>query len=356
MQPEEILDAARARARGLEFPRPPEDPVLERVRAESAAWFDQLPEPPLYRRMDDPARKRAEELIPLGQELLSRCLAMARHEAVKESLTALIAALEAHLATLCHTAEGRLEKAERSWHTALMAERAVGRQNRLYVRSDETPRPVYDRLTGASRYDPGAEPSMTVKLVCPLRNCAAQERYRFSPRYSTHRFTCPKCRRSFIGYFGEVRAVELVRRPGLVHYLFKVAELGGALSQVEFDETSGAEFGVARRDLLAFLYDQDRDLKAVLNLSSSRLLWVHKGGGCFIVTAAYGEGARELAAFRAFRDERLMRTRSGRVAVRAYYRFGPVAAKWVRRDARVRRLVRAGLDVTHDWLVRNGYR
>lgn len=355
MQPEEIFDAARARARGLDFPRPPEDPVQERVRTECAAWFDKLPEPPVYRRMDDPGRKAAELLIPEGQELLSTCISMGRHDSAKPLMDLLARALEAHLATLCHTAEGRLEKAERSWHEALIAERAVGRQNRLYIRSDEGPRPIYDKLSGASRYDPGSEPSMTVKLVCPQRSCTAQERYKFSPRYSTHRFACPKCRRAFIGYFGEVRAVELTRRSGAVRYLFKVSELGGALSQVEFEETSGAEFGVARRDLLAFLYDQDRELKAVLNLSSSRLLWVHKGGGCFVVTAAYGEGAPQLGAFRAFRDERLMRSFMGRAVVRTYYRVGPKTAKLVRSHPTLRRVVRSGLDVTHAWLVKRGF-
>ena len=356
MQPEELFEAARVRARSLDVPRPPQDAELERLRMECAGWFDRVPEPPVYRRLDDPARKKAEVLIPEGQELLSRTLAMVRHESAQAAAGPLVEALEAHLSTLCHTAEGRLSLAERSWLTALKLERSVGRQNRLYIRSDEAKRAVFDKVTRESRYDPGPEPSMTVKLVCPQRSCAAQERYKFSPRYSTHRFTCPKCKRMFIGYFGEVRAVELTRKPGMVRYLFKLEELGGSLSQVEFDETSGAEFGVARRDLMAFLYDKDRDLKAVLNLSSSRLLWVHKGGKCFVVTAAYGEGAPELAAFRAFRDRRLMQSAAGRAAVHAYYAVGPALAKVVVGTPRLRRAVRAGLARTHSWLVRNGYR
>lgn len=355
MQPEDLFEAARARARALEVPRPPEAAALERLRTECAAWFDKVPEPPLYRRLDDPARKTAEGLIPEGEELLARALATARHERTRPVTEPIIAALEAHLEVLCHTAEGRLEKAERAWHRALTLERQVGRQNRLWVRSDEAPRPVFDKQTRASRYDPGPEPTITVKLACPQRSCGAQERFKFSPRYSTHRFVCPRCKKSFLGYFGEVRAVERVRKPGLVHYVFKVEELGGALSQVEFEEGSGAEFPVARRDLMAFLYDEDRDLKAVLNLSSGRLLWVSRGGGCFVVTAVYGPMAEELRAFRAFRDRTLMESRVGRVAVSAYYAVGPAAAEVVRRRPWLRRVVRKMLGRVHQSLSRRGY-
>lgn len=355
MQPEELFEAARAHARSLDVPRPPEDPALERLRTECAGWFDKVPEPPVYRRLDDPARKIAELLIPEGQELLARCIAVGRHDSAREATTPLIAALEAHLSTLCHTAEGRLEKAERDWHLALQAERSVGRQNRLWIRSDEGTRKVFDRVTGESRFDPGPEPTITVKLVCPQRNCTAQERYKFSPRYSTHKFVCPKCRRTFIGYFGEVRGVELTRRSGRVHHVYKVEELGGGFSQVEFDETSGADFVVARRDLLAFLYDTDRDLKAVLNLSSSRLLWVHRGGTCFIVTSVYGEGAQELRAFRAYRDQVLMRRAAGRAFVRGYYAVAPHIARQLDRRPLARSAVRAGLSRVHTWLSRSGF-
>src|SRR5438477_642236 len=87
-------------------------------------------------------------------------------------------------------------------------------------------------------------------------------------------------------------------------------EAGGAcggLSRVEFVESGGAELRVARGDFLAFLYTTDRELRAVVDLSSTKLLWVTRGGPCFLATAAFGRGAGELAAFRAFRDRVLMR-------------------------------------------------
>ena len=352
VEPEELFAAARARARKLDIPRSPEEAALERLRAESAAWFDQVPEPPLYRRLDDPTRQTAEQLIPAGQELLARCVALSRHEGAKKIVTALVPALEAHLATLCHIAQGRLERAERDWHRAMELERGLERQNRLWVRNDEDQRPVFDRATRASRYDPGPEPSMTVKLVCPRRNCAAQERFRLSPRYSTHRFECPRCGKPFLGYFGEVRSVEKSRQRGQPRYLFRVVELGGAFAQVQFDERTGVEFPVGRRDLVAFLYNERKDLQGVLNLSNGKLLWIRGAEGCFLATAAYGEGAPELEAFRAFRDRVLLPTRSGRALVRGYYALGPWTARVVARSPAFRRPVRAALEVVHGWLLR----
>lgn len=330
--------------------------MLERLRTEAAGWFAQIPEPPMYRRLDDPARKRSEALLSPGQELLTRALAMSRHESARDTVTPIIDALEAHLATLCHTVEGRLEEAEREWQRAVELERDIGRENRLWIRSDEEVKPVFDKQTRASRYDPSAEPTLTVKLVCPNRACQHQERFRCSTRYSTHKFECPKCRRPFVGYFGEMRAMEVVRRPGGARYLFKIEELNGTPAQVEFEERTGAEFIVARRDLLAFLYDKDRDLKAVLNLSSGRLLWLRRSGPCFIVSAAYGEEAEELEAFRAFRDRALLPYPLGRAAVRAYYAGGPLLARAVRSSPSARAQVRRTLDWVHRWLVTKGYR
>jgi hypothetical protein len=354
MEPEEIFEAARARARRLDVPRSSEEAALEGLRTECAAWFDRVPEPPLYPRLEDPTRKLAQELIPQGQELLSKCFALSRQGSAQNALAPLVAVMEAYLATLCHIAEGRLERAEREWHRTMELERGLTRQKRLWVRNDEEPRPVFDRVTRQSRYDPGPEPSMTVKLVCPRRSCAAQERFRLSPRYTTHRFECPRCKTPFIGHFGEVRSVEVARKGGQARYLFRILELSGALAQVQFEERSGAQFPVGRRDLLAFLYDERKELHAVLNLSNGKLLWVAGHGGCFLATAAFGEGAPELEDFRAFRDRALLPTRSGRALVRVYYAVGPSLAAAVSRSPALRGFVRARLARVHARLVQTG--
>jgi hypothetical protein len=49
------------------------DETLDRLRSELNLWFQQLPEPPLYRRRDDPvvlqARARADEGTKLKAQL-----------------------------------------------------------------------------------------------------------------------------------------------------------------------------------------------------------------------------------------------------------------------------------------------
>jgi len=70
-------------------------------------------------------------------------------------------------------------------------------------------------------------------------------------------------------------------------------------------------------------------LRGVLNLNSSRVLWLSPGGPCFVATVAFGAQAPELDVLRRFRDRRLMPTSWGRALVAGYYRFGPSLARAV---------------------------
>src|SRR5919198_6453501 len=113
MEPEEIFEAARARARRLDVPRSLEDATLEGLRTECAAWFDRVPEPPLYPRLEDPTRRVAQELIPRGQELLSKCFALSRQGSAQNALAPLVAGMGAYPGAVCHIAGGRVGRAER---------------------------------------------------------------------------------------------------------------------------------------------------------------------------------------------------------------------------------------------------
>ena len=60
-------------------------------------------------------------------------------------------------------------------------------------------------------------------------------------------------------------------------------------------------------------------------------------GACFIATAACGSPyAWEVEALRAFRDETLLRSRLGRLAVAGYYRISPPLARWIEGSPRAR--------------------
>jgi hypothetical protein len=344
MQPEELFEKARAQAGQLEVAPPVADATVEQLRLASAAFFDRIDDPPVYRRVDDPARAKARAQLEEGLALLARALALARDAAAAPRVEPLADALRWHLASLCHVAEGRLALAERAWLTAAERESAASALRRAWARSDEARRPVYERTTGTSRFDPSPEPLLTVKLVCPHPDCQAPGEYALAPTYATHRFTCARCRRGFVGFFGEARGVELTPAGGdLRRYLFKVQELNGVMAQVQFEDDSGADFLVARRDLLAFLYTPERHLKAVLNLSSARLLWVQRSRWCFIATAALGPDAPELEVFRTFRDQRLLPRAGGRVLVRAYYRWSSPAARWLSRHPAARAWTRKHL-------------
>ncbi len=351
--PDEMLREAQARSLQVEAPRNPET-ALERLRADCLAFFDRVPEPPLYRRPSDPARATAVLLLSQGKELWARCLALARGGTVAGLAQPLSQAVEAHLAALCHTADGRIRESEQAWVRATELERKVLGLRRLWVRSDEAVPPVFDRASGSSRFDPRAEPMLKVKLACP-GSCQAVGEFSLSPRRATHPLVCALCRSPFLAYVAEARGIDVSARGGAKRYVFKVQELEGGQTRIEFDDASGAEFNVAKRDLLAFLYSAKQELRGVLNLSSGRLLRLQRGGPCFLATAVFGEGAAELGAFRAFRDEVLMRRAFGIGVVRIYYRKGPALAGWVARRPRAVRAAKALLRWVHRSLVESGY-
>lgn len=349
MQPDEAFRAAEEKAAALPPMTGALEPELERLRSDCVRFFAELPEPPVYARKDDPAREKARRLIPQAEALFARALAITRAGAAEESIGALREALRGHLAALCHVAAGRLLAAERTWADAQVYERKAVSARRLFIRSDEVPTKVYDRGSGASRYDPAPESAVRVKLACPAPSCHHIDDFAFSPRHSTHQFQCPSCKASFVAYFGEVRSAQVTddARAKVRHYLYRLQEMGGGLSRIEFEDASGGDFLVSRQDLLAFIYSTDRELRGVLNLSSSRLLWLRRGGACFLATVAFGEGAPELAAFRAFRDDVLRRTETGAALVRLYYRHGPAAARWLQRRPRTLGATRRLLSGVH---------
>jgi hypothetical protein len=218
------------------------------------------------------------------------------------------------------------------------------------------PPPVFNKATGMSRYDPREAPHAKVKLVCPNTGCKRIGDYEFTASHAYHRYVCPACNTPFLAYFGELRMLEVEPQRSANRYLFTVDEVGGgSSSRIDFEEASGAEFPAARRDLLAFLYTEARELKVVVNVTNGKLMWISPAASCFLATAAFGEGASELVAFRAFRDDVLRHHGLGRAFIRGYYRHGPELAAWVVRHPRVRTKVRRALTLVHHGLKRSGH-
>lgn len=338
------IETSRARAKeaAAKLPHVPGD-VSELLRADAVAFCAKLPEPPVYRRRDDPARAQAQASIAEGEGLLAR--------AYQSNDAAWVSALEAWLTTLHHIADGRVELAEVSWVEAQRLEQLASGRRRLYALSDETRPRVFDPQTRQSRFDPRPERTLTVKLPCP--SCRKVSEVTFSPRVATHQFGCTHCAAQWTAYFGEVRSVEIARRANRRTYSFRLSELAGPLTRIEVEDASSGELQVARNDLLAFLYLPRSVLRGVLNLSSSRVLWLTSGGPCFVATVAFGEGAPELDVLRRFRDRVLLPRASGRRFVAAYYRHGPALAQVVLRRRWLRAATRVALSLVVQALEEN---
>ena len=322
---------------------------VDRLRVALTDFFHRLPEVPVYRRRDDPAIKLAAERADEGRALLATAAALGD----SPGLHPLREALEAHLEVLDLLKAGRVEAAEGPWHRALGLERvAVGAQ-RLWSRTDEVPLPVYRRETCESRFDPRPEAAVKVKLACPNQACRKLDDYDFSARHATHPFVCAHCRLRFHAYFAELLELTVESKEKHHHrYHFRVRELNGAATRLDFDDGSEGQLTVARGDLLAFLYAPRSSLRGVLDLSSSRVLWVRPVGACFLATAVFGERAVELDTFRRFRDVALLPSAPGRFAVRRYYQLGPALARFVTRHRWAHRLTRRALTGMHRVLSR----
>lgn len=73
--------------------------------------------------------------------------------------------------------------------------------------------------------------------------------------------------------------------------------------------------------------------------------------GCFVATAAFGDADDEVVvALRGWRDERLMRSATGRRFVRMYYAVSPRLARIVERSAGLRAICRGCLRVVARWV------
>lgn len=341
---DDLVARARAEAAKRTVVRA-DEASLEAVRSEAAELFDLVPEPPVYRRADDPTRARAVELGQRGVELLARVLAARQAAPDDARLSTLAEAVETHLRVLAAMATGDIGAGE----TLAREARDLARGSTQFAsvwRLATAPPParVYNAATGESRYDPRPEPLVSVQLVCP-KACRKVAAYAISPRSATHSLTCANCHGSFTAYFAEARSVETTPVGSALHYALRVDELGGVERRVEFDDASGADLAVAPRDMVVFLHGPQQTLLAVMNLSTGRVLFVTAAGACFVAGAVYGPEAPQTRALRAFRDRRLLSSSAGRIAVGWYYRLSPPLANWAGRSVRVRRAARAVLDV-----------
>jgi hypothetical protein len=300
------------------------------------AFFARIPEPPVYRRRDDPAVAHAVELLEEAERLLSRALAAWPEPEVWRT------ALEGHVRALCLLSEHQVEAVEPVWQAAVLAERRAAGALKLWRRSDEGELPVYEAGTGRSRFDPRPDGMVVASLACPA--CRKLAEYQFSTEAAMHRLGCVHCRQPFTAYFAEVRRVETRLQGQRRSYVFKVEELSGAQTRVEFDDWSPEALTASPGDLVAFLYAPEAHLRGVLNLNLSRVLWLGTAGPCFVATVAFGEGAPQLAVLRRWRDTSLLHHAPGRRFVRWYYRHGPALAVRVQARPWLRAATRAALD------------
>ena len=398
---DELIQEAKARSGALDARKLP---GLDALRLEAKAIFSALPEPPAYRRDNDPAAQMAQKLVAPAIDCLARlyCVgaAAARVTTIAEqaaqgtaasgreggealgglkkaiaglkqgrataggldqesmaSLNALTRAMELHLRALVAMGEGRIVEADLLASEAMAAARQAMCEGVLFrfVGMGGTP-PVFDRATGVSRYDPRSDERLKVQLTCLATRCRKRSQYEVAAQKAFHRLACPKCGQSFGALIGRVGTIRRTNHGVTSHYAIGFELLGEPARLLEFDDASQKGIPAAAGDLVALLYSCTGSLAAAENLTSGALHLIVPKGACFVATMAFGEGAPELDDFRAFRDARLVPHPLGRRFVRAYYRHGGSLARLLSRTKPTRRATRWALEAIHARLVRGGQR
>jgi methionyl-tRNA synthetase len=78
--------------------------------------------------------------------------------------------------------------------------------------------------------------------------------------------------------------------------------------------------------------------------------------GCFIATAAYGSPlAHELDVLRAFRDQKMLESKTWRIAVFTYYKISPPIASVIAHKENLKKVVRRCLDHVVGFLKNRGF-
>lgn len=80
----------------------------------------------------------------------------------------------------------------------------------------------------------------------------------------------------------------------------------------------------------------------VENLAADHGIIIPRGkGNCFIATSCYGDyDAYEVIVLRIYRDEKLMKTITGRLVVKAYYNLSPFLAHKIDKSKKLKDLTR----------------
>ncbi len=307
--------------------------TVEVFRADAARFFAHVPPPPLYRRRDEPQRAQAALLLDEATALLTRGYRHWTATDVKD----FVATLELYIETLYLVAEGRVEAAEKPWSEARTLAEKTTAPSRLWLRPNLKAPKVFDRETRSSRFDPRSTESAQLKLPCP--NCRKLSTFFVPYQQSRHLLSCQACAAMFSVFVAEVRSIEVGAVQKKSQYRFGLRDFGGLNSEQVVDDASATQLPVERGDLLAFLSMPATVLRAVLNLTSSRVLWLSHGGPCFLATAVFGPSAPQLDVFRAFRDRHLLPRRSGRLFIRLYYWAGPTLAAWVVKRPRLKQML-----------------
>lgn len=307
--------------------------ALDEFRLRCAELFDALPEPPVYKRADEPTRQRFTDLVPRVKALIGEGTKFEKvtAESSKE-VVALKGVLLAMEETIDFAARDQFELAEEAWLKFCRLRAAALSFRKIWQGRDEVPAsPVFDRETGSSRFDAVSVSAPAVQLVCPHRACRKTSIYDAALGVGRRELRCAHCAKAFVAYIAEVREVKVDSKSrGQTHYHLKLGESSGVVTKVQFADATSSVLRISRGDNLALIYVDRNQLRAGLNLNTGRVLWLTRGGPCFVATAVFGPEAPELAVFRAFRDNCLERRDYGRRLIQIYYFIGPALVRLIR--------------------------
>lgn len=284
----ELLEEAKALASQFQ---PSGRESMDELRRQAKDLFDRLPEPPCYRRKGDPVPGIAEKQIGDAVRILSMLYALSPNAIGRaQPLASLLAssgatteekkgdlfrdiqlltlATEAHVRALAAMANGQIVEGDLLADDASAAARAALREGMRFRFVGGTDlRPVYDKDTDVSRFDPDDGKRLLFQVSCP--SCSKLGQFDVSALLSSHLVTCAGCKSRFCVAIGYADAFQAFNHGVKITYQATLRMLGEGKRRIQFDDRNVSQpIATAPQDLLAFGYSVTKALAFVDDLTT----------------------------------------------------------------------------------------
>ena len=161
-----------------------------------------------------------------------------------------------------------------------------------------------------------------VNVICPF--CEFQVSLPIDESQSFQSLVCGQCSKPFMSRYVRIRSKNSrgSKKEMRRSFTIRIIEPSGAEGVIEFTNVGYDDFEIRSRDIALFSYKKNK-LAIVQNLTINQYMRV-RSPSCYIATYLYGPTSPEVNLLRCYRDNVLLHSSAGSLAVDWYYRVSPL--------------------------------